>query len=190
MATATTSDLRRGMLIRYNGDVWRVLEYQHIAPGNWRAMVRMKLKNIYNDKIIEDRVRAGSEIDIVQSELRPAQFLYKDGNTYHFMDTESFDQIALDESMVEDVAPFMKENDMVNLLVLDGSKIAGVELPTFVTLRVVQAEVAVRGDTATNVMKNVTLETGAVIQAPAFIKEGDLIRIDTRTGEYLERAKE
>ncbi|MCS6846174.1 MAG: elongation factor P [Anaerolineae bacterium] len=187
---ATTSDLRRGMLIRYNGDVWRVLEYQHIAPGNWRAMVRMKLKNINNGKVIEDRVRAGSEIDVVQSEIRPAQFLYKDGNTYHFMDTETFDQIALDEDMVGDAAQFMRENDTVNLLVLDGAHIAGVELPTFVTLKVVQADVAVRGDTATNVMKNVTLETGAVIQVPSFVKEGDVLRIDTRTGEYIERVKE
>ncbi len=187
---ATTSDLRRGMLIRYNGDVWRVLEYQHIAPGNWRAMVRMKLKNINNGKVIEDRVRAGSDIDIVQSEIRPVQFLYKDGNTYHFMDVETFDQIALDEDMVGDVAQFMRENDTVNLLVLDGSHVAGVELPTFVTLKVVQADVAVRGDTATNVLKNVTLETGAVIQAPSFVKEGDSLKIDTRTGEYIERVKE
>jgi elongation factor P len=185
----TTSDLRRGILIRYNNDVYRVVEYQHIAPGNWRAMVRMKLKNLNTGKVIEDRVRAGDDIEIVQSEIRPVQYLYKDGTTYHFMDAETFDQIALDEDMVNDVAPFMKENDTVSLLVLDGSHIAGLELPTFVTLKVVAADVAVRGDTATNVLKNVTLETGAVIQAPNFIKEGDLIRIDTRTGEYLERAK-
>jgi len=186
----TTSDLRRGILIRYNGDVWRVLEYQHIAPGNWRAMVRMKLKNIQNGKVIEDRVRAGDEVDIVQSELRPSQFLYRDGNRFHFMDTETFEQVELDEDMVGDAAQFLRENDVVNLLVLDGNHIAGVELPIFVTLKVVSAEVAVRGDTATNVMKNVTLETGAVIQAPAFVKEGDVLKIDTRSGEYIERVKE
>lgn len=187
---ATTSDLRRGILIRYNNDVYRVVEYQHIAPGNWRAMVRMKLKNLNNGKVIEDRVRAGDPIDIVQSEMRPVQYLYKDGNTYHFMDTESYDQIALDEEMVSEVAMFMRENDTVNLLVLDGTHYAGIELPTFVTLKVVTADVAIRGDTANNVQKNVTLETGAVIQVPNFIKEGDLLKIDTRTGEYLERAKE
>ncbi|MFN3705267.1 MAG: elongation factor P [Thermoflexales bacterium] len=186
----TTSDLRRGILIRYNGDVWRVLEYQHLAPGNWRAMVRMKLKNIYNGKVIEDRVRAGDNIDIVQSELRPAQFLYRDGNIFHFMDTETFEQVELSEDAVGDAVQFLRENDTVNLLVLDGSHIAGVELPTFVNLKVTSAEVAVRGDTATNVMKNVTLETGAVIQVPAFIKEGDVLKIDTRTGEYIERVKE
>jgi elongation factor P len=187
---ATTSDLRRGILIRYNNDVYRVVEYQHIAPGNWRAMVKFKLKNLNNGKVIEDRVRAGDPIEIVQSEMRPVQYLYKDGDTYNFMDTESFDQIALNQNMVEEVVPFMKENDVVQLLVLDGSTIAGIELPTFVTLKVVSAEASVRGDTANAVQKNVTLETGAVVQAPNFIKEGDLLKIDTRTGEYLERAKE
>ncbi len=187
---ATTSDLRRGILIRYNNDVFRVVEYQHIAPGNWRAMVRMKLKNLNNGKVIEDRVRAGDPIEIVQSEMRPVQYLYNDGNTYHFMDNENFDQIALDEDMVSDVTIYMNENDTVNLLFLDGNHIAGIELPTFVTLKVVSADVAVRGDTANNVQKNVTLETGAIIQVPNFIKEGDILKIDTRSGEYLERAKE
>jgi len=186
---ATTSDLRRGILIRYNNDVYRVVEYQHIAPGNWRAMVRMKLKNLNNGKVVEDRVRAGDPIEIVQSEIRPVQYLYKEGNTYNFMDTETFDQITLNQDMVEEATPFLKENDVVSLLVLDGNHIAGVELPTFVTLKVVTADIAVRGDTASSVQKNVTLETGAVIQVPNFIKEGDLLKIDTRTGEYLERAK-
>jgi elongation factor P len=176
-------------LIRYNNDVYKVIEYQHIAPGNWRAMVRMRLKNLNNGKVIEDRVRAGDPIEIVQSEMRPVQYLYKEGTTYHFMDTETYDQLALDEDMVSEVTPYLKENDIVNLLVLDGSHIAGVELPTFVTLKVASADVAVRGDTANNVLKNVTLETGAVIQVPNFIKEGDILKIDTRTGEYLERAK-
>ena len=186
---ATTTDLRRGILIRYNNDVYRVVEYQHIAPGNWRAMVRFKLKNLNNGKVLEDRMRAGDPIDIVQSEMRPVQYLYKDGETYNFMDTETFDQIALNQDMVEEATPYMKENDVVNLLVLDGSTIVGVELPTFVNLKVVTADVAVRGDTATGVQKNVTLETGAVIQVPNFIKEGDILKIDTRSGEYLERAK-
>ena len=93
---ATTSDLRRGMLIRHNGDVWRVVEFQHIAPGNWRAMTRLKLKNLNNGKVIEDRMRAGDDIDVVQSETRTIQYLYKDGDTYNFMDTENYEQIALD----------------------------------------------------------------------------------------------
>jgi elongation factor P len=187
---ATTSDLRRGMLIRYNGDVWRVVEFQHIAPGNWRAMTRLKLKNLNNGKVMEDRMRAGDDIDVVQSETRTIQYQYRDGNTFHFMDTESFEQVALDEEIIGDQAQFMKENEMCELLVLDGSKIAGMQVPTFVTLRVTSTDVAVRGDTATNVLKDCVLETGAVVKGPSFIKEGDLLKIDTRSGEYLERVKE
>jgi len=175
------------MLIRYNGQIYRVLEYQHIAPGNWRAMVRMKLKNFETGKVIEDRVRAGADIDVIRTETRPAQYLYKDGDMYYFMDAEDFEQIALQADLIADEMEFVKENDTVSLLRQDSGQILSVEPPTFVTLKVVAADVAVRGDTANNVLKNVTLETGAVIKVPDFIKEGSLVRIDTRTGEYLER---
>ncbi|MCX6049927.1 MAG: elongation factor P [Chloroflexi bacterium] len=187
---ATTSDLRKGMLIRYNGSLNRVVEYQHISPGNWRAFVRMRLKNFATGKIIEDRVRAGSEIDIVLTQTRTAQYQYKAGDTYHFMDMENFDQIELSEDAIGDAMEFVKENETVDLLVLDDGQILSVEPPTFVVLRVTGAEVAVRGDTTTNLQKNITLETGAVLKAPAFVKEGDLVRIDTRSGEYVDRAKE
>ncbi|MFN8486974.1 MAG: elongation factor P [Caldilineaceae bacterium] len=187
---ATTSDLRKGMLIRYNGALNRVVEYQHINPGNWRAFVRLRLKNFENGKIIEDRVRAGSEIEVVYTQTRTVQYLYKQGDTFHFMDTENYDQIELSEDEIGDVMEFVKENENVDLLVDDNGRILSVEPPTFASLRVTEAEVAVRGDTATNIQKNVTLETGAVVKAPAFIKEGDLIRIDTRTGEYVDRVKE
>lgn len=185
---ATTSDLRRGMLIRYNGAIHRVVEYQHIAPGNWRAMVRMKLKNFETGKIIEDRVRAGDEIDVVTTETRDAQYLYNDGTAYHYMDMETFDQIALPVDDFSDVMMWMKENDMVTLLLQDTGQVLSVEVPTFVTLEVVEAEVALRGDTSGKVMKKVKLETGAEVQAPDFVKEGDVIKIDTRSGEYVERA--
>jgi elongation factor P len=176
------------MLIRYNGEIYRVMEYQHIAPGNWRAMVRMKLKNFENGKVIEDRVRAGSDIEIVNTETREATYLYKDGNNYHFMDNQNYEQVALSEELVGDQMMWVRENDTVTLLVQDNGKILSVDVPTFVALKVVQADTVVRGDTATNVLKNVTLETGAVVQAPAFVKAGDMVRIDTRSGEYLERA--
>ncbi|HEY3288915.1 MAG TPA: elongation factor P [Anaerolineae bacterium] len=185
---ATTSDLRRGMLIRYNGQLVRVVEYQHIAPGNWRAMVRMKLKNFETGKVIEDRVRAGSDIDVINTETREATYLYKDGSNYHFMDTGDYEQIMLPEEVVGDQMKWVKENDNVALLVQDNGKILDVEVPNFVTLKVVQADSVVRGDTANTVLKNVTLETGAIVQVPAFIKEGDVLRIDTRDGQYLERA--
>lgn len=171
----------------YNGALHRVVEYQHISPGNWRAFVRLRLKNFQNGKVIEDRVRAGAEIDIINTQTRMAQYLYKDGDMYHFMDNESYDQIALSADLVGDRMEFVKENESVELLQLDDGKVLDVEPPTFATLEVVQAEAAVRGDTATNIQKSVTLETGAVIKAPAFIKVGDKVRVDTRTGEYVDR---
>src|SRR5690242_11945090 len=116
---ATTSDLRKGMLIRYNGALNRVVEYQHINPGNWRAFVRLRLKNFENGKIIEDRVRAGSEIDVVYTQTRTVQYLYKQGETFHFMDTENYDQIELSEDEIGDVMEFVKENENVDLLVDD-----------------------------------------------------------------------
>jgi len=186
---ATTSDLRTNMIIRYDGQLHRVVEFYHHAPGNWRAMVIMKLKNLETGKTIEERVRAGSEIEIVRVEKRPMQFLYRDGTVYHFMDTETFEQIEVPEEMIGEPAKFLKENEMADILFYDENKILGVEPPLFVTLQVTEASVAVRGDTATNVNKQVTLETGAVISVPAFVNQGDYVRVDTRTGEYIERIK-
>lgn len=193
---ATTSDLHKGMLIRYNGAIYRVIDYQHISPGNWRAMVRLRLKNFKTGNIMEDRVRAGEDIDVVPTETRSAQFMYKavdpNGKTpvsYHFMDNTSFEQIELSEEAIGERMQFVRENENVDLLVIDDNTVLDVEPPNFVTLKVTAADVAVRGDTSTNLQKNVTLETGAIIQVPAFIKEGDLLRVDTRTGIYVERAK-
>jgi elongation factor P len=184
---ATTSDLQRGMLIMYNGAIHRVIEYQHSNPGNWRAFVRLRLKNFQSGKVIEDRVRAGAEIEVVNTQTRNAQYIYKDGDMYNFMDNESFDQIALPEEMVGDRMTFIKENENVDLLLLDDGKVLDVEPPTFAILEVTQADIALRGDTATNIQKNVTLETGAVVKVPAFVQEGDKVRVDTRTGEYVDR---
>jgi elongation factor P len=187
---ATTSDLRRGQLIRYNGALYRVVEYEHISPGNWRAFVRLRLKNFENGKITEDRVRAGSEIDVIMTESRGAQFLYNDGAMYHFMDNENFDQVALPVEGIAETMQFVKENESVTLLTNEAGQVLDVEVPTFVVLRVTQADASVRGDTAGNVLKKVTVETGAIVDVPSFIKEDDLLRIDTRTGSYVERAKE
>ena len=185
---ATTSDLRTGMIIRYKGMLHRVLEFHHHAPGNWRAMVIMKLKNVQTGGVIEDRVRAGSDIEIVRVEKRPMQFLYRDGETYHFMDTETFEQIEIPEDTIGEPAHFLKEGEQADILFFDDNQILGVEVPFFVELKVTEAAIAVRGDTATSITKPVTLETGAVIQVPAFVNEGDVVRVDTRTGEYISRS--
>jgi elongation factor P len=186
---ATTSDLRTNLIIRYNGALHRVTEFHHHAPGNWRAMVIMKLKNVQTGKTIEERVRAGADIEIVRVEKRSMQYLYRDGDSFHFMDTETFDQMEIPGDTIGEPAQFLKENEMADVLFYDDDKILGVEVPLFVTLQVTQASTAVRGDTATNVTKPVTLETGAVIHVPAFVNEGDHVRVDTRTGEYIERVK-
>lgn len=188
MAAGTTSDLRNGMVIRYNNDLYQVVEFQHVAPGNWRAFVRVKLKNLKTEKVFEDRFRAGADIDIVRIERRPMQFLYREGNDFVFMDPNTFDQIQVPEAMVGEHAGFLKENETADL-VYDSEKetLLSVELPIFVVLEVADTQVAVRGDTATNVTKPATLETGAVIQVPGFVNVGDRLKIDTRTRTYIER---
>lgn len=186
---ATTSDLRTNIIIRYNGQLHRVTEFHHHAPGNWRAMVIMKLKNIQTGKTIEERVRAGSDIEIVRVDKRPMQFLYREGDSFHFMDNETFEQIEIPGDEIGDPAQFLKESEMVDVLFFDENQIMGVEVPLFVNLQVTEASIALRGDTATNVNKTVTLETGAQVSVPAFVNEGDVLKIDTRTGQYIERVK-
>ena len=185
---ATTSDLRTGNIIRYNDDLCEVIEYQHINPGNWRAFVRLRLKSLKTGRIVEDRVRAGSDIDLVRVDRRSMQLSYRDGDDFVFMDPDTFEQITVGQGMMGDKARFLRENDSA-YLVMEGDNLLDVDLPTFVVLKVVQTPVAVRGDTATNVTKQATLETGASITVPSFINEGDTLKIDTRTGEYIERVK-
>ena len=188
MAAGTTSDLRNGMVIRYNNELYQVVEFQHVAPGNWRAFVRMKLKNLNNGKVFEDRVRAGADIEIVRIERRTMQFLYREGENFIFMDNDTYDQIPVSEEMVGDGARFLKENEPADL-VYDAEReaILGVELPMFVNLTVTDTAIAVRGDTATTVTKPATLETGAVITVPSFVNVGDVLKIDTRSGDYITR---
>jgi elongation factor P len=188
LGATTTADFRNGMVIRYNGELYTVVEFHHVSPGNWRAFVRVRLKNVKNGRILEQRFRAGEEIEDVRVEHQDWQFLYIDGEDYIFMNTETFDQQPVPKEMLGDAVPFLKEQDIVELLV-DGENIISVELPNFLELKVESAEPGVRGDTANNVTKPATLETGAVINVPLFVNPGDRIRVDTRTGQYVERVK-
>ncbi len=185
---ATTADFYNGMVIRFNGELYTVVEFHHVSPGNWRAFVRTRLKNLKNGRVIEQRFRAGEEVEDVRIEHQSWQFLYMDGDDYIFMNTETFDQQPVPKEMLGDAIKFLKEQDVVEMLV-DGEKIIAVELPNFLELEVVSAEPGVRGDTATNVTKPATLETGAVVNVPLFVNPGDRIRIDTRSGQYVERVK-
>jgi elongation factor P len=188
LANATTADFRNGMVIRYNNDLYIITEFHHVSPGNWRAFVRTNLKNLRTGRVIEQRFRAGEEIEEVRVEHQNWQFLYVDGDDYVFMNTETYDQQPIPKEMIGDAVKFLKEGDVVEALV-DGDTIIAVEPPTFVDLEVVSAEPGVRGDTATNVTKPATLETGAVVNVPLFVNPGDKIRIDTRTGQYVSRVK-
>jgi elongation factor P len=188
LANATTADFRNGMVIRYNNDLYIITEFHHVSPGNWRAFVRTNLKNLRTGRVIEQRFRAGEEIEEVRVEHQNWQFLYVDGDDYVFMNTETYDQQPIPKEMIGDAVKFLKEGDIVEALV-DGDTIIAVEPPTFVDLEVVSAEPGVRGDTATNVTKPATLETGAVVNVPLFVNPGDKIRIDTRTGQYVSRVK-
>jgi elongation factor P len=176
------------MVIRYNNELWSIVEFHHVSPGNWRAFVRTRLKNLKNGRVIEQRFRAGEEVDEVRVEHQNWQFLYVDGDEYVFMNTQTFDQQPIQREMLGDAIKFLKEQDEVEMLV-DGDSIIAVELPNFLELRVESAEPGVRGDTANNVTKPATLETGVVINVPLFVNPGDKVRIDTRTGLYVERVK-
>lgn len=176
------------MVIRYNNELYTVTEFHHVSPGNWRAFVRVRLKNLKNGRVIEQRFRAGEDIDAVRVEHQTWQFLYIDGDDYVFMNTETYDQQPVSKERLGDGVKFLKEQDEVEMLI-DGETIIAIELPNFLELKVESAEPGVRGDTANNVTKPATLETGAVINVPLFVNPGDRVRIDTRSGQYIERVK-
>jgi elongation factor P len=190
LGNATTADFRNGMVIRYNNELYTITEFHHVSPGNWRAFVRTNLKNLRNGRVIEQRFRAGEDIDEVRVEHQNWQFLYIDGDDYVFMNNDTYDQQPLAKEMLGESVKFLKEGDVVELLVdSENENIVAVEMPNFLELRVESAEPGVRGDTANNVTKPATLETGTVVNVPLFVNPGDKIRIDTRTGKYVERVK-
>ncbi len=184
----STSDFRPGLVIKYNNELWTVVEFQHVNPGNWRAFVRTKLKNLKSGKVIENRFRAGEAIEIVRIERKEYQFLYRDGGGYVFMDKETYEQLTVDASEVGDGAHFLRDGESVDIL-FNGSDITGIELPITVELAVRETVPGVKGDSANPGTKPATVETGATVNVPLFINEGDVIKIDTRTGEYIERVK-
>ncbi len=185
---ATTSDFRPGMVIRWNNELWSIVEFQHVNPGNWRAFVRTKLKNMKTGRVLENRFRAGESVDEVRVERRQFQYLYRDGADYVFMDNETFEQINVSPDLIGEEKKFLKENTTIDIL-FDDTQIVAIELPIFVTLEVTHTEPGVKGDTATGGTKPATLETGTVVQVPFFVNEGDVLIIDTRTGSYVQRAQ-
>ena len=183
----TAGDFKNGVTFEMEGKVYQVIEFQHVKPGKGAAFVRTKYKDVMTGTIREQSFNPTAKFENAVIERRDLQYSYDDGDLYHFMDTETWEETLISRDMVGDNFKFVKEEMMCKIISYKG-KVFSVEPPTFVELSVVETEPGVRGDTATNVTKPAKLETGVVIRVPIFINEGDLLRVDTRTGEYLERA--
>jgi elongation factor P len=186
---ASSSDIRKGLCIHYNNDIYKIIDFLHVKPGKGPAFVRTKLKSVTNGKVIDNTFSAGHKIDEVRVETKKFQFLYKDGQTYHFMNVSDYNQITIEENLL-DAHGFLKEGEIVTVLTNteDGTSLS-IEMPQSVILKVTSTEPGLKGNTATNATKPAILETGASINVPLFINEGDSIKIDPEKGSYIERVK-
>lgn len=187
---ATTSDIRNGLCIRYNHDIYKIVEFLHVKPGKGPAFVRTKLKSVTNGKVIDNTFSAGHKLDDVRVETHKFQYLYNEGETYHFMHTEDYSQIELQKSTLDNPG-LMKEGEVVTVIINSEDNMPlSVEMPASVILEVTATEPGVKGNTATNATKPATVETGATVNVPLFINEGDKIKVETEKGTYKERVKE
>jgi elongation factor P len=185
---ADTSDFRTGLIIKFKNDLYNIVDFQHVKPGKGGAFVRSTLKNLRTGRVLENTFRAGEKVEIVRVERRKYQYLYSDGDSLVCMDNETYEQINISKELISDGIKFLKESEQVEVL-LNGSDIISVEIPIFINLKVIETEPGFKGDTATGAVKAAKLETGAQINVPLFINEGDMLKVDTRTGEYSERVK-
>ncbi len=182
------TQLRAGMIVKYQNDLFRVMNVVHVTPGNWRGMVQTKLRNLRSGTQLENRFRSEDKVDRVTFEQHEMEFLYEGDSQYHFMNTENYEQFALEAEALGDAVKYLTPNLRVQVDFYEG-KPMGVSLPKTVDLKVTHTEPALRGATVTNVLKPATVETGAVVPVPGFVAIGDVIRVDTESGEYLSRAK-
>ena len=183
---ADTSDIRNGMIMNMDGEYWAIQEFLHVKPGKGGAFIRTKIKNLLTGQVKDQTFRSGEKIVEVRVVRQPFQYLYRSGDVYHMMDKTTYEQIELSAKMVDDARYYLKENMDLNIL-MDGEKPLTLELPNFVELAVAESEPGIRGDTAQGGSKSATLESGLVVQVPLFINEGDVLRIDTRSGKYVTR---
>lgn len=183
----STNDFYTGVVVIWENDPWQVLEFMHVKPGKGSAFVRAKLKNLRMGYIRETTFRAGEKLPRADVRTREMQFLYASGDDYVFMDTETFDQVTIPRSHLEDEVKFLKENLTVHVMFF-GDEVLGIDLPQTVTLQVVETEPGIRGDTVSKATKPAKLETGYVVQVPLFVNQGEFIVVDTRSGEYVSRA--
>ncbi|HEA20837.1 hypothetical protein LCGC14_2289560 [marine sediment metagenome] len=187
---ASTSDIRKGLCIRYNNDIYKIIEFLHVKPGKGPAFVRTKLRSVSTGKVLDNTFSAGHKIEDVRVETRSYQFLYAEGQTYHFMNTDDYNQITLQESSL-DAANLLKEGEVVTILFnTEDAMPLSIDMPASVVLEITYTEPGVKGNTATNATKPAKVETGAEINVPLFINEGDKIKVDTSNASYMERVKE
>lgn len=183
----TAGEFRNGVTFELDGQVFQIVEFQHVKPGKGAAFVRTRLKNVITGATVERTFNPTDKMPKAHIERKDMQYLYNDGDLFYFMDTETYEQLPLSKDTIGDALKFVKENMTVKILSFKGN-VFGIEPPTFVELEVTETEPGFKGDTATGATKPATVETGAVVKVPLFINQGDMIRIDTRTGDYLERA--
>ena len=182
----STGELKKGVAIELDGELWQILDYHHIKMGRGSAQVRIKLKNVKKGSIVEKSFQAGERWPRAQLDRRPIQFMYRDGDAFHFMEMETYEQFHLNADQLEDAVNYMKDGMTLDRISYDGETL-GVELPITVDLVVVETDPGFAGDTATGARKPATTESGLIVQVPLFVTEGDTIRVDTRTGEYQTR---
>ncbi|SRR5690606_16379835 len=187
---ATISDLSRGNFVRYNGEIMQIEELTHRTPGNLRAFYQVKMRNVRNGKVAENRFRPGDDIELLRVETKEYQYLYQDGDSLVCMDNQTFDQVYIDKALLGESVNYIKEGITLLIAFEDGSTPITAEAPAHVVLEVQYTEPGLQGDTATRTLKPATMENGAEIRVPLFINTGEKIKVDTRTGAYVERVKE
>ncbi len=186
---ADTSDFRNGLIIKFKNDLYTIIDFQHVKPGKGGAFVRSTLKNIRTGKVLDNTFRSGEGIETVRVERRKYQYLFRESNGLVLMDNDTYEQIPVSEELFGGGEQYLKEGEEVELLLDENDKVITVEIPLFVQLKVIETDPGFRGNTATNAMKPAKLETGVSINVPLFIEENDVLRVDTRSGQYMERIK-
>jgi len=187
---ANTSEIRNGLCLKYNHDIFSVVEFQHVKPGKGAAFVRTKMKSLTTGKVLDNTFPAGHKIDVVRVERKNYQYLYKEGEAYIFMDNETYEQIPVQEKLIDQPQLLMEGSQVEILFNTEDDSPLTLDMPQYIALKITYTEPGVKGDTATNTLKPATVETGAEIRVPLFINEGDLIKIDTRNASYVERVKQ
>ena len=180
------TDIRKGMVVKVDEELFLIVDYEHIAPGNWRAIVQAKMRNIKQGNIVQRRFRSSDKLESVFLESKVMEYLYKQGDTYCFMDTESYEQVMLPADLVDPSMPYVALNSQVRIGFYDGKPLS-IDLPTSVVLKIVETDPGSRGNSVTNVFKPAKLETGLVVKVPLFINIGDKVKVDTRSGEFIAR---